>query len=113
MRFFKENNSLCFKHQYETMMITPWGKNALRVRATKYPQFTQHDWALEEVVPDTSKEVSIEINEDNTASIQNGRLSLKIDASGIPFPCRDRMHMQRRAQRDGQRETVHRQRSLC
>ena len=45
MRFFKENNSLCFKHQYETMRITPWGKNALRVRATKYPQFTQHDWA--------------------------------------------------------------------
>ena len=33
MRFFKENNSLCFKHQYETVMITPWGKNALRVRA--------------------------------------------------------------------------------
>ena len=89
MRFFKENNSLCFKHQYETMMITPWGKNALRVRATKYPQFTQHDWALEEVVPDTSKEVSIEINEDNTASIQNGRLSLKIDASGILTYYRD------------------------
>ena len=89
MRFFKENNSLCFKHQYETVMITPWGKNALRVRATKYPQFTQHDWALEEVVPDTSKEVSIEINEDNTASIQNGRLSLKIDASGILTYYRD------------------------
>ncbi len=89
MRFWKENNSLCFKHQYETMMITPWGKNALRVRATKYPQFTQHDWALEEVVPDTSKEVSIEINEDNTASIQNGRLSLKIDASGILTYYRD------------------------
>ena len=89
MRFFKENNSLCFKHQYETVMITPWGKNALRVRATKYPQFTQHDWALEEVVPDTSKEVSIEINADNTASIQNGRLSLKIDASGILTYYRD------------------------
>lgn len=89
MRFFKENNSLCFKHQYETMMITPWGKNALRVRATKYPQFTQHDWALEEAVPDTSAEVSIEINEDNTASIQNGRLSLKIDASGILTYYRD------------------------
>ena len=89
MRFFKENNSLCFKHQYETMMITPWGKNALRVRATKYPQFTQHDWALEEAVPDTSAEVSIEINEDNTASIQNGRLRLDVDASGILTYYRD------------------------
>ncbi len=50
MRFWQEGQSLLYKHGYETVMITPWGKNALRVRATKYPRFTENDWALEEQV---------------------------------------------------------------
>lgn len=64
MRFWKENQSLMWKHQYETVCITPWGKNALRIRATKFPVFTAHDWALEEPVPDTSADVSITIGQD-------------------------------------------------
>ena len=32
----------------ETLRIEPWGKNALRVRATKYPQFCGTNWALVE-----------------------------------------------------------------
>ena len=57
MKFWKENGSLCWKHQYETVQITPWGKNALRVRTTKYPAFTSHNWALEEPIPDTDANV--------------------------------------------------------
>ena len=64
MKFWKENESLCWKHQYETVKITPWGRNALRVRTTKYPNFTDRNWALEESIPDTSADVSIEIAED-------------------------------------------------
>ena len=47
MKFWKENESLCWKHQYETVKITPWGRNALRVRTTKYPNFTDRNWALD------------------------------------------------------------------
>lgn len=91
MKFWKENGSLCWKHQYETVQITPWGKNALRVRTTKYPAFTSHNWALEEPIPDTAADVSIEIADDerSDASITNGRLCIHADGSGIMTFCRD------------------------
>lgn len=90
MRFWRENQSLLWKHRYETVQITAWGKNALRVRATKYPHFTEHNWALEEPVPDTSSDVSIEIvNETEGASITNGRLCIKVDCAGIMTFYRD------------------------
>ena len=87
MRFWKEEQSLVWKHGYETVMVTPWGKNALRVRATKYPKFTEHDWALEEPVP-VSGDVSVEIG-DGEAAVTNGRLCLKVDGSGIMTFYRD------------------------
>lgn len=90
MRFWKENQSLLWKHRYETVQITAWGKNALRVRATIYPHFTEQNWALEEPVPDTSSDVSIEIaNEKEGASITNGRLCVKVDCAGIMTFYRD------------------------
>jgi len=90
MRFWRENQSLLWKHRYETVQITAWGKNALRVRATKYPHFTEQNWALEEPVPDTSSDVSIEIiNEKEGASITNGRLCIKVDCAGIMTFYRD------------------------
>lgn len=89
MRFWKENESLVWKHQYETVMITPWGRNALRIRATKYPGFTEHNWALEEPIPDTAADVSIEINGKDSASITNGRLCVKVGFSGIMTFYRD------------------------
>lgn len=89
MKFWKENESLMWKHQYETVMITPWGKNALRVRATKYPSFTQHNWALEEPIPDTNAEVSVEISGKESASITNGRLCITVDRAGIMTFYRD------------------------
>ncbi len=91
MKFWKENESLCWKHQYETVKITPWGRNALRVRTTKYPNFTDRNWALEESIPDTSADVSIEIAEDGRtdAAITNGRLRIRVDGSGIMTFYRD------------------------
>ena len=82
MKFWKEENALVFKHQYETVKITPWGKNALRVQATKYPGFTDKNWALEEEVPFYG-ECSIEIEEGEKASITNGRLTISADKAGI------------------------------
>ena len=87
MKFWQEEQSLLWKHGYETVMITPWGKNALRVRATKYPRFTENDWALEEQVP-ASEGVEI-VTGDGGAEITNGRLCVKVDASGIMTFYRD------------------------
>ena len=94
MRFWKENQSLIWKHQYETVCITPWGKNALRIRATKFPNFTEHNWALDEPILTSSTDVFIEINKDEStetsnASITNGRFCIKIDAAGIMTFYRD------------------------
>lgn len=110
MKFWKENQSLMWKHQYETVCITPWGKNALRIRATKFPNFTSQDWALEEPVPDTSADVSIELNcGENTqnpdasitnASITNGRLCIKVDAAGIMTFYRDGQRILKEYHRD-------------
>lgn len=89
MRFWQEEQSLMWKHQYETVKITPWGKNALRIRTTKYPQFTAHDWALEEPVPDTGGQVSVTIDENGGAAIVNGRLRVQVDPAGIMTFYRD------------------------
>ncbi len=89
MRFWEEKQSLMWKHQYETVMITPWGENSLRIRATKYPKFTENDWALDEPVMDTGKNASITIDGKNSASITNGRLSINVDFSGIMTFYRD------------------------
>ena len=48
MRFTKQGNSLCIQHQTEQIRIEPWGKNALRVRATKSMALTGNNWALTE-----------------------------------------------------------------
>ena len=116
MKFWKENQSLMWKHQYETVCITPWGKNALRIRATKFPNFTSQDWALEEPVPDTSADVSIELNcGENTqnpdasitnASITNGRLCIKVDAAGIMTFYRDGQRILKEYHRDYDHRTL-------
>lgn len=88
MRFWNENGSLMWKHQYETGMITPWGNNALRVRTTKLPKFTDNDWALEETVPVSGK-AAVDLKDGSCACISNGRLSVEVDNSGIMTFYRD------------------------
>ena len=84
MQFKKIDNGLCMYHQGEKLLINPWGKNALRIRATKYPEFTGKDWALEEKVPDDGRRAEVEINEkDNTATITNGRLKITVNSKGV------------------------------
>jgi alpha-D-xyloside xylohydrolase len=78
--FISENNVLIVKHQYETLRIEGWGRNALRVRSTLYPSFTDHDWALSEKV--SSPETRVEISE-KTAVITNGRLSARVNPQGV------------------------------
>lgn len=41
-----KKNYLEYRYDNETVRIEPWGKNALRVRATQNSEFTIQDWAL-------------------------------------------------------------------
>ena len=105
MRFWNENQSLMWKHQYETVCITPWGRNALRIRATKFPDFTDYNWALDEPVPDVSADVSIEIgsgesSETKGAVIRNGRLCIQVDSAGIMTFYRDGQKILKEYHRD-------------
>ena len=58
MLFDIQDGTLVGKRQGETLRIEAWGSDALRVRATRYPQFTGNDWAL--TVPPASCMAPIE-----------------------------------------------------
>jgi len=82
LNFFEQKeDSLIFRENGETVMITPWGANSLRVRASFLGEITQGSVAL--LPPQSVSDVQIEINEQE-ASIQNGsiRAVLKVNSWG-------------------------------
>ena len=93
MIFTREGNALLARRMGETLRIEPWGKDALRVRATMLPAIEDVDWALTEV-PGPA-DARIEIGEephrvgDGTmdarpvASIANGRIRAVVNFVGL------------------------------
>ncbi|MCR5585535.1 MAG: family 31 glucosidase, partial [Lachnospiraceae bacterium] len=59
MVFTNDNGALVFKTKGETVRIEAWGENALRVRATMFPKFTDRAWALTEKPTVTKGDVKI------------------------------------------------------
>ena len=78
--FIKKHNCLIVKHQGETLRIDAWGEDSLRIRSTRYPSFTDHDWALTESPAETEAQIEIE---EKTACITNGRLKAKVNPQGV------------------------------
>ncbi len=99
MQFISQDGKLICKSQGETLMIEPWGRDSLRVRATMYPRFTDESWALTEAVPairgvvetydDLHREGDGEIHHYEAARITNGRISATVNRSGILCLYRD------------------------
>ena len=99
MQFFIDNNALICKRQGETLRIEAWGQDALRVRATMFPDFSGQDWALTEKV--ISRGAKVELNEEEhregdgsykkypIASISNGRLTATVNHGGVMTFYRD------------------------
>ena len=94
MYFINDNGALVFKTKGETVRIEAWGENALRVRATMFPKFTGHDWALTEKPSVTKGDVKIgkpaEWCGDGTnpdwhevGEITNGRIKATVNFVGI------------------------------
>lgn len=77
-------------HRYgdETLVVEPWGRDGLRVRATLNHEVDDRNWALTETVGGSlgksSATASIEMA-DNQASVVNGPISARLtDPSPIP-----------------------------
>ena len=79
MNYFEQNgNELIWRNRGETLVLTPWGEDSLRVRATLQGDVLDTRWALLE--PEKTETV-IEIDGDR-AAITNGKLTARIDMDG-------------------------------
>ena len=93
MIFTTQNGALVARRMGETLRIEPWGRDALRVRATMLPAIEAPDWALTET-PEAAR-ADIEIAEEPhregdgswstrpVASIANGRLRAVVNFAGV------------------------------
>ncbi len=78
MGFFEESEgSLIFRENGETVMVSPWGRDSLRVRATFLGGIREGSAALKEAEKTESK---IEI-EERFASITNGKIKAEMNVS--------------------------------
>ena len=74
----QENGRIIYHYDAEELWIESWGKNAVRIRATKNAEMPKDNWALlsaEEV------ETQIEITEDG-ATLRNGKVKVSISNGG-------------------------------
>ncbi len=77
--FEKKDNILYYRYDAERLIIEPWGKNSLRVRASKMATMPVEDWAL--LQPEKMSETTINIYEMD-AEITNGNIRAKINCIG-------------------------------
>ena len=74
----QENGRIIYHYDAEELWIESWGKNAVRIRATKSAEMPKDNWALlsaEEV------ETQIEITEDG-ATLRNGKVKVCVSNGG-------------------------------
>lgn len=85
-RFTIDSRRLIRKHDKETLVIEVWGKNAVRVRATRRPALSERDWAL---LPKADilggdaldSDVSIAVDGDS-AVVRSGSLECRVNDEG-------------------------------
>lgn len=82
MAFEIQDHALIYHKVHETLRIEPWGKNALRVRATYNKQFTNENWGLEAENEIDKTNLNIEI-EDGMGIITNGAIRATINDCGV------------------------------
>ena len=99
MRFEKDGAALICARQGEKLRLEPWGRDALRIRATMKPGFGGGCWALTEPVPEPEENIVFyeeehregdgEIRRYPAARITNGRLSVTVNRAGVMSFYRD------------------------
>ena len=73
-----ENGALIGSYRGETVRIEACGDNALRVRTTRYSDFTDQDWALCEEVDPHNAQIAISDDQEK-AVIANGRIRAELN----------------------------------
>lgn len=76
--FSNDNGRLVFSHDAEKLWVEAWGKDALRVRATKAPVMPAENWALLE----PAKFIPHIAIEDQVATLINGHIRATITHRG-------------------------------
>ena len=71
--------SVLYEYNGEMLLVEPWGRDSLRIRATKLCEFPTEDWAL--LKPVWSDCAIVEQCE-SCATVQNGKIKATIDCSG-------------------------------
>lgn len=74
--FEKQGNSLVVRENGETIMITPWGRDSLRLRATILSDISEESDAL--LMPEYEAEPEIELTE-TKAVIRNGKIRAEVN----------------------------------
>ena len=74
-----EGNKLVYRFDAETLVVEAWGRDSLRVRATKLHELPENDWAL--ITPRQNPAGKVELHE-GYASITNGKLRTTVSAGG-------------------------------
>ena len=97
MIFQKEGNRLELRRGNETVWIEPWGKDSLRVRATRRKEMSGRDWALMEPPEVTEADIDIRVIDvtepwyrdrpekartAEVADIRNGGITARVDEEG-------------------------------
>ena len=77
--FERKGNALCYRYEAERLIIEPWGKNGLRVRAWKTPEPDPQDWAL---LPQETQDEPEIITSEDSGSITNGKIRAEINLIG-------------------------------
>ncbi|MCD8336903.1 MAG: glycoside hydrolase family 31 protein [Lachnospiraceae bacterium] len=76
LNFFEvQNQSLIFRENGETVMVTPWGRDGLRVRAAFIGEIGEGSAAL----LDAEAGEAVLSVEDMSATVQNGRITAKLE----------------------------------
>ena len=95
--FFEKEGSLYYQYDNETVRIDAWGKNAVRVRATKNREFILKNWALDE---ERRTDGLVEVNTDcrgggkvyanmysgkdlSEGRLRNGKVTAVVNADGV------------------------------
>lgn len=83
MIFTETEGRLEARRQTERLCIEAWGRDSLRVRATRNMDFTGRNWALTEEVPEACRRAEVILQEDGQAVVRNGRLSVRVNQAGV------------------------------
>ncbi|MDD4796169.1 MAG: glycoside hydrolase family 31 protein [Eubacteriales bacterium] len=80
MLFEKQGQRLLCREGTEQICLEPWGKNSLRMRATRQAAFIEQCWALTEE-PASCPDVAIHITEEG-ATLCNGKIKVFVKKTG-------------------------------